>query len=135
MANKRRMISSAITESDAFTKLSLRAQALYFHLNIEGADDDGIVGAPLRIMRSIGANRKDLRDLVEGGFLLEFESGRVAVKHWMINNSIRRDRYTPSTFSEERDLLKVKPENRAYTLNGDGITLGRFLLEERWGTK
>lgn len=122
------MLSSAITESDSFTALPLSAQALYFHLNIEGADDDGIVGAPLRITRAIGASQADLEALIEAHFLLTFPSGRVAIKHWLINNAIRRDRYKPSTYTEERALIRVKPENRAYTLSDQGIPLGDYLV-------
>lgn len=124
MANKKRMFSSEITGSDAFLLLAFSAQALYYQLNMEGADDDGIVGAPLKITRAIGATRKDLEALIEARFLIEFPSKRVAVKHWLINNTIRRDRYTPSTFTEERELLKVKP-NKAYSLK-EGTPLTKW---------
>lgn len=129
MANKKRMMSSAITESDSFTSLPLSAQALYLHLNIEGADDDGIVGAPLRIMRAVGASKKDLEALIEARFLIEFPSGRVAIKHWLINNTIRRARYTASTYTEERSQLRVK-QNRGYTLKDQGETLAAFMEKE-----
>lgn len=115
MANKRRMFNSAITESDPFTELPFGAQALYLHLNMWGADDDGIVGAPLRITRAIGADKEDLEALIKAHFLLRFPSGVVAIKHWLVNNTIRRDRYTPSTYTEERKALKVKA-NRGYSL-------------------
>lgn len=123
MANKRRMVSSAITGSDSFLALPLTAQALYYHFADNGADDDGIVGAPLMITRAIGATKKDLEALISARFLLAFPSGRVVIKHWLIHNAIRKDRYTPSTYTEERAAIKVKPENRAYTLNGEGIPL------------
>lgn len=126
MANKRRMISSAITGSDAFISLPLTAQALYYHFVDNGADDDGIVGAPLMITRAIGATKKDLEALTEAHFLITFTSGRVVIKHWLIHNAIRKDRYTPSTYTEERATIKVK-ENRAYTINGEGIPLPDWL--------
>lgn len=122
MANKKRMFCSAVTGSDAFSLLPLTAQALYFQLNIEGADDDGIVGAPMKITQGIGAGRTDLEALIEAHFLIKFKSGRVVVKHWCIHNNIRKDRYTPSTYTEERALLKVKP-NGAYTIDGEGEPL------------
>lgn len=127
---KRRMFSPEVIGSDAFISLPFPAQALYFHLNLEGADDDGIIGAPIRITQSLGLTRKDLNDLIEARFLLAFPSGRVVVKHWLINNTIRRDRYAPSTFIEERALLRIK-ENRAYTLTGEGITIDEFISKQK----
>lgn len=123
---KKRMFSPEVIGSDAFISLPFPAQALYFHLNLEGADDDGIIGAPIRITQSLGLTREDLNKLIEARFLLAFPSGRVVVKHWLINNAIKRDRYTPSTFTEERALLRVKP-NRAYTLKDTGVTIDAFL--------
>lgn len=124
---KKRMFSPEVIGSDAFLSLPFPAQALYFHLNLEGADDDGIIGAPLRIARSLGLNENDLKPLIEARFLLSFQSGRVAVKHWLINNNLRRDRYSPSTFTKERALLRVKPDNRAYTIKGKGLTIDEFM--------
>jgi hypothetical protein len=49
-------------------------------------------------------------------YILQFESGVIAIKHWRMNNSIRKDRYTETSFKEEKDLLEVKP-NGAYTIN------------------
>lgn len=123
---KRRMFSPEVIGSDAFLSLPFPSQALYFHINLEGADDDGIVGAPIRIARSLGLNEDDLKELIDARFLLSFPSGRVVVKHWLINNSLRRDRYTPSTFTEERACLRVKA-NRAYTIKGKGQTIDAFM--------
>lgn len=126
---KKRMFSPQVVASDAFLALPFTAQALYIQLNLE-ADDDGIIGAPLRITRSIGAGEDDLKALTGARFLLAFPSGVMVVKHWLINNTIRRDRYTPSTFIEERALLRIK-ENRAYTLTGEGITIDEFISKQK----
>lgn len=112
MANKR-MFSRAITESDAFRDLPLSAQALYLHLN-QSADDEGFVSSPQSIRRAVGASNDDLQALIDSKFLLKFESGIVIVKHWLIHNTIRKDRFKSSTYFKEMGLLSIE-ENGAYT--------------------
>ena len=123
---KKRMFSPQVTASDYFLALPFASQALYYLLNYE-ADDDGIIAAPLRIARSIGLGEEDLKVLTDARFLLAFPSGVMVVKHWWINNSIRKDRYTPSTFTKERAVLRVKRDNRSYTLKGEGVKIDDFL--------
>lgn len=109
----RRMYSKKIVESDAFLDLPASAQALYFHLGM-AADDDGVVNAPRGVIRACGAGDEDLKLLEGKGFLLPFPSGIVVIKHWRINNTIQKDRYKPTAYSEEIGQLAVK-ENGAYT--------------------
>lgn len=108
------MFSPSIVESDAFLDMSLSAQALYFHLGMY-ADDDGFVNHR-RIMRMLGNPDDDLKVLVAKRFLLPFESGVVVIKHWKMNNLVRKDWYRPTQYQEEKKLLYVK-ENGAYTLD------------------
>jgi hypothetical protein len=110
--SKRRMYSPTIVESDAFLDMPLSTQALYFHLGLY-ADDDGFVN-PKRIMRMVGANDDDLKVLIAKRFLLAFDSGVVVIKHWLVNNQIRTDRYNESTYKQEMDTL-TKNEFGAYT--------------------
>ena len=111
---ERRMFSKMITDSDAFLDMPLSTQALYFHLSMK-ADDDGFVNNPKRIQRLIGATDDDYRLLIAKSFILAFESGVIVIKHWRINNWIRSDRKTPTTYIDEMDMLRIK-ENGAYTL-------------------
>lgn len=113
MAGKR-MFTDKIVESDAFTDMPLSAQALYFHFNM-GADDDGIVNNPKRLCRSVGASEDDLRLLILKQFLISFDSGIVAIKHWRMHNNLRKDRYTPTSYQDEFSMLEIK-DNGAYTL-------------------
>lgn len=110
---KKRMFSMDIVDSDAFLDLTPSAQALYFHLGMR-ADDDGFVGNAKKVTRMIGAKTSDLQLLIRKRFLLEFSDGIVCIKHWYINNTIKTDRYVPTTYSEERKRLEIK-ENKAYT--------------------
>ena len=98
------MFTEKIVESDAFTDMPLSAQALYFHINMS-ADDDGFVNNPKRISRSLGASEDDLKLLIAKRFLISFESGIVAVKHWRMHNTLRKDRYTPTIYIEEKRLI------------------------------
>lgn len=112
MAEKR-MFSKKIVESDAFLDMPLSSQALYFHLCM-GADDDGFLNAPKRIMRMLGCTKGDLEILARNKFILCFDSGIVVIKHWRINNNIQKDRYKPTQYIEELSQLTIK-ENNAYT--------------------
>lgn len=117
MANKR-MFNMKIVDSDAFLDMPLSTQCLYFHLNMR-ADDDGFVGNPKRVQRLIGATDDDLKLLILKRFVLWFDKGVIVIKHWRLHNTIQSDRYTPTTYVDEKGMLKVK-ENKAYSLeSGD----------------
>ena len=112
MAEKR-MFTRKITDSDPFAEMPLSAQALYFHLNLH-ADDDGFINAPKKISRSIGATEEDLKILIAKRYLLVFDSGVVAVKHWFMHNALKKDRYNKTQYKDERAQLAIK-SNKAYT--------------------
>lgn len=109
---QRRMFSPDIVESDAFLEMPSSTQSLYFHLGMY-ADDDGFVN-PKKIMRMLGTGDDDLKVLIAKRFLLPFKSGVVVVKHWRINNLIRKDWYRPTQYIDEKKRLEIK-ENGAYT--------------------
>ena len=108
----KRMFSTAIVESDAFLDLGPMPQVLYLHLNMN-ADGDGFVN-PKRVMRIVGADADDMKDLIKGRFVISFKSGVVVIKHWWINNTIRHDRHTPTTYQKEFAQLTLK-DNKSYT--------------------
>jgi hypothetical protein len=110
--SQRRMFSPDIVESEEFLTMPVSSQALYFHLAM-GADDDGFI-QPKITMRVMGANDDDLKVLISKRFILKFETGVVVVKHWLIHNLIRADRYKQTRFKFEKSLLKLK-ENKSYT--------------------
>jgi hypothetical protein len=109
---ERRMFSSDITSSDAFLDMPQSSRLLYYDLGMN-ADDDGFVG-PKKIMRVTGASEDDIKVLITKRFVLPFQSGVVVIKHWLIHNLIRKDRYKPTRYLEEKSSLKIK-ENGAYT--------------------
>lgn len=109
----RRMFSPTVVATDMFLDMPVSAQLLYFHLGMH-ADDDGFVG-PKKVMRMMGASADDLGILIAKKFLIPFESGVVVVRNWKTNNLIRKDWYRPSTFVEEKKLLRFD-EGGTYTL-------------------
>jgi hypothetical protein len=112
MAQKR-MFSLKIVDTDAFLDMPTSSQLLYFHLSMR-ADDEGFVGNPKKIMRMGGFTDDDFKVLTAKRFILAFESGVVVIKHWLIHNTIQKDRLNPTTYQKEKKQLEVK-ENKAYT--------------------
>lgn len=110
----RRMISKKITDTDAFLDMPLSTQALYFHF-IQNADDDGFVGSPNSIIRKIGANKNDYDLLLAKRFIIEFPNGICVIKHWRIHNYIQNDRYSPTTYIDEKSMLEIQ-ENKSYEI-------------------
>ena len=114
MANKR-MFTMKIVDSDAFLEMPLSTQCLYFHLNMR-ADDDGFIGNPKRICKLVGCNDDDLKLLIAKRFVLVFDNGVIVIKHWRMHNTIQKDRYVPTTYSDELKQLGIK-DNKSYTLS------------------
>lgn len=113
MADKR-MFSKKLIDSDAFLDMSISAQGLFFHLCMR-ADDDGFVDAPKRIARECQASSEDLQVLIDRRYVLTFpDSNVIVIKHWRLHNTIPKDRYKPTLYTEEKSQIGVKP-NGAYT--------------------
>ena len=101
------MISKTVTQTHRFLRLPLEAQALYFHL-IQNCDDDGVVEA-FPILRMIGASEDNLGLLVVKRFVKPLNEEMVYfVVDFHEQNTVRRDRYTPSIY---KDLLEQNAEN------------------------
>ena len=109
---ERRMFSIKIIDSDEFLDLPLEAQSLYFHLAMR-ADDDGFLNSSRRLVRTIGASQDDLKMLVDKRFIILFDSGVVAIRHWKVHNYIAKDRYHTTMFVDEKKQLSCD-ENGAY---------------------
>lgn len=129
MAQKR-MFTMKIVDSDAFLDMPLSTQCLYFHLNMR-ADDDGFIGNPKRIMKIIGASEDDLRLLIAKRFVLTFEDGVIVIKHWRMHNTLSRDRYAETSYTDEKKMLLLK-DNGSYSLTG-GNPIDDTRLIERSG--
>ena len=121
MAQKR-MFDKIITNDDNFLEMPNSTQALYFHLSMN-ADDDGFVNNWKSIMKITGTKEDDLKILISKSYLIPFDSGILVIKHWRINNYLRGDRYKPTQFQKEFNMLE-NHENKAYQLKSEWSTIG-----------
>lgn len=101
---RRRMFSLDIVDTDKFACMSKNARYLYYELGIR-ADDDGFIGAPMRIIRMTDCVSDDLDELIKNRFIIPFETGVIVVKDWKVNNQIRSDRYKPTLYAREKEML------------------------------
>lgn len=114
------MFTMKIVNTDAFLDMPLSTQCLYFHLNMR-ADDDGFIGNPKRIEKIIGANDDDLKLLIAKRFVILFDDGVIVIKHWRMHNTLSRDRYIETSYTDEKKKLLLK-DNGSYSLtNGNSI--------------
>lgn len=110
---ERRMLSSKIVCSDAFTELPWAVQSLYVQLVME-ADDDGFLNNAKRIQNMLAVPKDSLSILIDKRFLLSFNNGIVVIKHWRVHNQIRKDRYNPTQYQDEFNMLDIKQDG-SYT--------------------
>lgn len=111
---RKRMFDMEIVDTDLFLDMPQSSQNLYFHLGMR-ADDDGFVSNPKKIIKIIGANEDDLKLLIIKKFIIPFDSGLIVIRHWKLNNYLRKDRYTETIYKEEKRLLN-EDENGVYEL-------------------
>lgn len=114
------MFSKSIIESDAFLDMPAEAQMLYIHLNL-ACDDDGFCDNPRSVMRQCGASNDSMKILIAKKFVLTFEKKDnfiVVIKHWRMNNYIRKDNYRETKYKEFMRELYYD-ENKSYSMNPD----------------
>ena len=99
------MFARSVVESDAFLDLSIEARVAYFYLGMH-TDDDGFVGNPKTVCRVAGVSFDAVGELAENGFVTLFDSGVAYDSHFSTNNSIRKDRYTPTEYQDEKTALE-----------------------------
>ena len=114
----RRMFSKQIIDSDEFMDMPLSTQAVYMHLCMHG-DDDGFVSKAKSILRMICGTQDDLDTLAEKGFIRIFENSVVAIVHWRIHNYIRSDRYKPTIYTQEKEIM-MQESPKTQEENDDG---------------
>ena len=116
---QRRMFNKTITNNDNFLEMPDSSQNLYFHLSMN-ADDDGFIDNWKSIMRMTGHKEDDLKVLIAKQYIIPFESGVIVIRHWRLNNYLRRDRYTSTSYIKELNQLTVD-NNNIYNLDTKGI--------------
>lgn len=96
----RRMISRSILFSNNLLALSVESRYLYVLL-ISEADDDGFVCSSNLLLQMASGTEENLKALEEKGFIFQFPSGVVLVRHWFQHNQIRKDRHHESLLAEK----------------------------------
>jgi hypothetical protein len=127
----KRMFSEEVTRSDAFLDMPAGSQLLYFHLGLS-ADDDGFLDNPKSIMRTIGASEDEYKILIAKKFVITFDNGICVIKHWRINNYIRKQIYKETKYIKEKSLLFIRA-NGAYSMNPQNampVPKGHFTVSE-----
>lgn len=119
MAEKR-MLSKKVIQEDKFLLQPLSTQALYMHLNSE-TDDDGFVNNSKMIQRYTQASEEDYILLIKNGYVIEFEEA-VLLAHFLINNTLRNDRYKKSPYHHYLNQVEKNEQNIFRLKNVDTST-------------
>lgn len=122
------MFDKAIIETDNFLNISMSAKALYFLLGME-ADDEGFV-SPNRVLRTYGGELGDVKNLIDTGLVIPFESGVLVITHWNENNYLDRNRIKKTQYQKERKMLELT-ESKKYELNNGSTSIEESRVEEK----
>ena len=114
---RKRMFSLLVVDTDEFLDMPSSTQSLYYHLGMR-ADDDGFVASPKKIVKLVNCSNDDLRLLIAKGFIIPFDSGIIAIRHWKLNNDLKKDRYTPN-------VIKLRDDEPSGYYCLDGIFIWR----------
>ena len=129
---RKRMFDIEVVDTDLFLDMPQSTQNLYFHLGMR-ADDDGFVSNPKKIIKLIGANEDDLKILIAKSLIIPFVSGIIVIRHWKLNNYLRKDRYIETIYKKEKNMLN-EDENGVYSLgipnDNQMLTNGQPSIEE-----
>lgn len=112
--SQKRMFSKQIIDTDLFLEMPLSTRLLYYDFCMR-ADDDGFIDSPKKIIKMIGCSEDDLKILITKNYLIPFESKVCVITHWLIHNTIRKDRYNPTIHVEERSQLNIT--DKIYQIN------------------
>lgn len=111
------MFDTAVINTDKFLKVSLTAKALYFLLGME-ADDEGFV-SPTRILRLYGGEYGDIKNLIDAGLVIPFESGVVVITDWHTNNWLDSRRTKSTQYQDEAAQLSLVSSEKGTSFTKD----------------
>ena len=111
------MLSNLILNNDDFIDMPTDAQMLYVRLNM-AADDRGICDSPRSVMRACGASNDSMKLLITKKFILipQRRKSVIVIKHWWINNSMKKDRFKETKYTDVLDEL-FYDDNKSYSQN------------------
>jgi hypothetical protein len=104
------MISQKIINMDSYTEMPNDSKFLYMIL-VVNADDDGFVGNPRGLCDMNHIPVDCMRLLAFKKFIIPFECGCVVIRHWHHHNKIAKNRYKPTIYWREKQMLtEIKGE-------------------------
>lgn len=108
---ERRMFARSIIESDEFADLPTGSKLLYFIIGVS-SDDEGFCKNVKMLMKIHDIETDCLESLIDAKFIIPINKV-VVVRHWLLNNQIRKDRFHPSNCLE-RALINVENDTKIY---------------------
>lgn len=105
--------AKSVVLSKDFLEMSVDAQLLYYTLCMR-ADDDGFVDNPKPIMSKVSATETELSELVSKKYIIPFEDGVIAIRHWFVNNCIRKVTYIPSVHQDKKRVILAAGKSKEY---------------------
>lgn len=129
---ERRMFAKSVAWADKFVSLPVETRLTYFYLCLS-ADDDGFVDWVQSVAWMAKGKIADIKRLEKKGYLYCFSSGAVVIRHWLVHNLIKKDRYHPTCYAEEKAMLLVNEKKVYEKRNPNGTQ-----MEPEWnpnGTK
>lgn len=108
------MISKEIFGSDKFRELSPKARLLYVYI-ILYSDDQGFNNEIKKVMWETSSTNRELKALIDKGYVIQFNSGVCLVAHWLLMNKVSPSRAQESSFSKEMESV-IENEDHVYTL-------------------
>lgn len=107
------MINPNVTISNDFLELPIESKLLYYRL-IENADDEGFIDTGTLVLKIDGANRNNLDDLIRIGYVREFDSRVLVVRHWWVHNNHNMRDMKKTIHTEEKSYIQEDSETRIY---------------------
>ena len=105
------MFARGVVETDEFADLPTGSKLLYFLVGMN-SDDEGFCKNCKMLMKIHGIDTKCFESLVDAKYLIPINKV-VIVRHWLLNNQIRKDRFHASS-CPERELINVENDTKTY---------------------
>ena len=116
------MFSKTIVHSSQFLRVPASSRLLYYDLGI-AADDDGICEW-YSVLKLTGATEQDLAVLQANNLVKVYDDNVLIIRDWLINNEIRKDRYTPTHYQQLFGQLKINNQKQYEIGTTAGTTAG-----------
>ena len=119
------MFSKNVIDSDEFAELPTDSKLFYFLIGM-CSDDEGICKNYKMLMKIHGIETEYLESLIDAKYIISINKV-VVVRHWLLNNQIRKDRFHPSS-CPEREMLNVEADTKIYFTNDEIQNMNSYFI-------